>query len=102
MDCNFCLSDRRGAIRDVGWLESPATGLRMVIRTTEPGLQVYDAARINVPVPGLDGREMGNYAGLALEPQVWPDAIHHPDWPQPVLRPGETYAQHTQFVFSRG
>ncbi len=102
MDCNFCLSGERGAIRDIGWLESPATGLRMVIRTTEPGLQVYDAARISVPVPGLDGREMGNYAGLALEPQVWPDAIHHPDWPQPVLRPGETYAQHTQFVFSRG
>lgn len=102
MDCNFCLGRARAPIREVGWLESPASGVRMAIRTTEPGIQVYDAARIDVPVPGLDGRRMGNYAGVALEPQVWPDAIHHPDWPQAVLRPGETYDQRTEFAFTRG
>jgi aldose 1-epimerase len=83
----------------VAWVSSAASGVELVIRTTEPGLQVYDAARINVPVPGLDGRKMGPFCGLALEPQVWPDAIHHADWPQAALRPGETYDQHTQFIF---
>lgn len=102
IDCNFCLSDARAALREIGWLESPASGVRMTMRSTEPGLQVYDAGRIEVPVPGLDGRPIRPHAGLALEPQVWPDAIHHPDWPQAILRPGKTYDQHTQFVFTKG
>ncbi len=101
IDCNFCVSWERLPLRDVGWVRSAVSGLTMRIRTTEPGLQVYDAARLDVPVPGLDGRKMGPFCGLALEPQVWPDAIHHPDWPQAVLSPGDTYDQHTQFVFSR-
>lgn len=100
IDHNFCTAEARGAIRAVA--ELSAGGLRMVVRTTEPGLQVYDGAPLDVPVPGLDGCRMGAHAGIALEPQLWPDAIHHPDWAQPVLRPGETYDQHTQFVFAKG
>lgn len=99
IDHNLCLSRERRAIRDVATLSSG--GVTMTIRTTEPGLQVYDAATLDIPAPGLGGRRMAAHAGLALEPQVWPDAIHHPDWPQPILHPGETYVQHTQFVLTK-
>jgi len=73
----------------------------MEVRTTDPGIQVYDGAKINVEPPGLDGIRMGPHAGIALEPQVWPDAVHHGSFPQAVLRPGETYRQHTQYAFSK-
>ncbi|MCT8329277.1 aldose epimerase family protein [Albidovulum sediminis] len=99
LDHNFCLGPARVPIREVAELRGGDVAMRVL--TTEPGVQVFDGAPLQVPVPGLDGRRMGAHAGIALEPQVWPDAIHHPDWPQPILRPGETYRQHTQFVFSR-
>ena len=73
----------------------------MAVRTTEPGLQVYDGAKIDIDLPGLSGAPMHAFAGLALEPQIWPDANHNPDFPQAILRPGEIYRQHTQFIFSK-
>lgn len=101
VDHNFCLATERGRIRPVAWLENPETGVKMELRTTEPGLQVYDGAKINVDRPGLTGQPMGRHAGLALEPQIWPDANHHAAFPQAVLRPGECYRQHTQYIFSK-
>ncbi len=102
VDHNFCLSNARQPLRPVARLQSLASGVQMACFTTEPGLQVYDGSGIATKVPGLRGQQMGACAGLALEPQVWPDAHHHKNFPQAVLRPGETYHQHTQFVFSKG
>ena len=101
VDHNFCLSRERGPLRPVARLASPASGVAMELRTTEPGLQVYDGAKINVDLPGLSGQTLGAHVGIALEPQVWPDANHHDDFPQAVLRPGEVYQQHTQYIFSK-
>lgn len=74
-------SDSDG-LREVARLE--AHGWRLVLTSDQPGLQVYTAA-------GFDGRPFPPYAGVALEPQLPPDAVHHPGWPSPLLRPGETY-----------
>lgn len=101
LDHNFCLSPARGPLRPVAWLRNPANSVSMELRTTEPGLQVYSGARVNVDVAGLTGAPMRAHAGIAMEPQVWPDANHHPAFPQAVLRPGEQYRQHTQYVFSK-
>ena len=101
VDHNFCLSRARRALRPVAWLENPATGVAMELRTTEPGLQVYDGAKINIDLPGLTGQPMRAHAGIALEPQIWPDANHHAGFPQAVLRPGERYAQQTQYIFTK-
>lgn len=101
LDHNFCLSVSRQALRPVAWLQSPVSGLRMTLCTTEPGLQVYDGTAIDIDIAGLDGRPMRAHAGIAMEPQVWPDANHHPDFPQALLLPGEHYHQHTQYIFTK-
>jgi aldose 1-epimerase len=102
LDHNLCLSDDRVALREVARLRSAASGVEMRLATTEPGLQVYDGAKLATPVPGLDSRTYRAHAGVALEPQVWPDAPNQPGFPSAVLRPGETYRQITEFSFSKG
>jgi aldose 1-epimerase len=99
-DHNFCLADARVPIRPVAWLTAPEGGLTLTVETTEPGLQVYDGAMIAAGMPGLDGRPLAPHAGLALEPQLWPDAPNHPGFPPALLRPGEVYEQHTVLAFT--
>lgn len=81
-------------------LESPVTGIAMDLWTTEPGLQVYDGGFMPVPQPLRGGRPGVRYGGICLEPQRFPDAIHHPGFAGSVLRPGETYRQRTEYRFS--
>jgi aldose 1-epimerase len=70
--------------------------------TTEPGIQFFDAAPIQFPAPGLDGRRYGPRAGLCLEPQRFPDSPNQPHFPGALLRPGETYGQVTEYRFAFG
>jgi len=101
IDHNFCLSRERVALRPIATLTSQESSVQLQLSSTEAGLQVFDSAPMAVPVPGLDGRHMGAYAGLALEPQVWPDSPNQAAFPQAILRPGERYEQHTRYTFSR-
>ncbi|HZP21531.1 MAG TPA: aldose epimerase family protein [Bauldia sp.] len=82
-------------------LMSPKSGIALDVASTEPGVQFYDGVSMNVTVPGLDGRKYPVNGGCCFEPQFFPDAINHANFPSPVLRPGQTYRQTTTFTFSR-
>jgi len=97
LDHNYCLSLNRQKIRPVAWLKSNSVSLQ--INSTEPGIQVYDGHGLDVQINGLDGRFLGAYAGIALEPQLWPDSPNRKDFASPYLFPGEVYSQHTQYQF---
>lgn len=79
---------------------SDKSGLRMEVWTTEPAVQFYDAAKMSLPVPGLDGVRYGPCAGLCLEPQHVPNSPNMPQFPSTVLRPGEAYRQVTEYRFA--
>lgn len=100
LDSNFCLSKTIEPLRDVATVTSLAADLSLTIATDQPGLQVYNAPEFSPPAGGLDGRRYENFAGLAIEPQNWPNAPREPQFPNAVLRPGETYVNHSQFKFS--
>jgi aldose 1-epimerase len=99
LDINFVL-DRGGDLRFAAAVEAPDRLLRMEVHTTEPGLQVYDGDHLRPSHPGLDGHSHFRNAGLCLEPQKFPDAINHPGFASPVLRPGERYRQITEYRFT--
>ncbi|MGV8937751.1 MAG: aldose epimerase family protein [Allorhizobium sp.] len=100
-DHNFCLGQARGPKRSVALARSINSGIVMEVRTTEPGVQFYSGSKLNVPVPGLQGRKYGAFAGFCLETQSWPDAVNHQNFPNAVLRPGERLIQETDYVFSK-
>lgn len=93
LDHNFCLSRGQVALREVLHLQG-ISGVRLGVATTEPGVQVYDARGARRP-------GCGNYEGLAIETQGWPDAPSQPAFPSIALRPGETRAQITEWRFAR-
>ncbi|WP_232831676.1 aldose epimerase family protein [Pseudogemmobacter bohemicus] len=98
-DHNLCLAIARQPLRPVAVLKGQS-GIRMEVETTEPGLQIYDGRHFN-GLPGLDGRRYDGYAGIALETQLWPDAVNQAGFPDTILRPGETYRAMTRYRFYR-
>ena len=72
----------------------------MSLFSTEPGVQFYSAAPLNCPAPGLDGQHYGAHAGLALEPQAFPDSPNRRHFTNCVLRPEDEYRQVSEFRFA--
>ncbi len=73
--------------------------LAIDVLSDQPGLQIYTADAM-AGVPGLTGT-YGPRAGVALETQNFPDAPNQPSFPDPFLRPGQTYASTTIWRFRR-
>ena len=78
-------------------LEDPVSGRKMEVITDCPGIQFY--AGNFLQADGKGGIQYGLRSGVALETQFWPDALHHPDWAQPITRAGETYRSETIYRF---
>jgi len=87
------------ALVDAARLHDPASGRTLRLATTAPGLQVYAGGYLDGSIVGRSGRRYRQGDGLALEPQGFPDAVHHAHFPSVVLRPGEVYRQRSVFAF---
>lgn len=99
-DNNFCLAAQRRTPQKVAQLASPHSGITMDVVTSEPGLQLYTGHKLNAPVAGLNGRIDKPFAGLCLEPQMWPNAPDNPAFPSILLHPGKPCEQISRFKFT--
>jgi aldose 1-epimerase len=89
-DHNFILNGERGTLRSAATLVDPKSGRALEVLTTAPGIQVYSGIHLN-DVQGKGGRLYKRYGGICLEAQNFPDAPNKPEFPSPILRPGEEY-----------
>lgn len=90
-----------GRLHSVCTVSDPKTGRKMEILTDQSGLQFYSGNFFSGAYCGkVAGQTIGHREALALETQKWPDGINHPGFPDTVLRPGQTYTQHTVYRFS--
>lgn len=85
-DHNYILGEGN-TLKMAARLEEPRSGRIMEVRTTQPAVQLYT------------GNHVGHTA-VCLETQHYPDAIHHPDFPSIVIRPGKPLKESTLFTFS--
>ena len=101
-DTNFIANRQPDAtgLAPIARLRSPRNGLTLALHSTEPGVQFYDAAKLNCPVPGHDGAHYGPHAGVCLEPQRFPDSPNRRHFSPCVLRPGELYRHVSEFRFA--
>ena len=100
IDHNWVLNTRGNIAEACASLESPATGIRLDVYTTEPGIQVYCGNFLDGTVKGKKGIAYGFRAAVCLETQKYPDTPNKPEWPSAVLRPGEKYESRCIYKFS--
>ncbi len=96
-DHNFVL--RKGsamALCAYVWHED--SGRSMEVITDQPGVQLYTACTTNYE-GGRGGMHYGNYSGLCLETQHFPDSPNYENFPSAILRPGEKYDTTTIYAF---
>ena len=79
-------------------LKDPASGRKMSVKTTQPGIQLYTSNFIE-GFMGKQGIVYHNHDAVCLETQCYPDSPNHPDFPDCILKPGEVYHQITQYIF---
>lgn len=97
-DLNYVLDNLSGGLMFAGSLKEETTGRQVEVYTTQPGIQLYTGYWI--PELEIGGKnKFGNYSGVALETQHYPDSINHPDFPSVVLKPEETYHEQTIYKF---
>ncbi len=101
-DINFCARGFRSGLARAATVRSSRNGLAMEVWTDQPGVQFYDAHKVDIPVEGIHGHRYGARCGLCLEPQVFPNSPNIPHFPTCILRPGEKWRQVTELRFAAG
>lgn len=96
-DHNLCLSApiESNGLRPCLVAIDPASGRRLRLATTEPGVQLYTGAHFDGG-PGKRGARYPRFAGFAAETQRFPDSPNNPQFPSARLDPGQTYRHRMQ------
>jgi len=88
-------------VSEIARLRHPESGRVMTVQTTAPGVQLY-SGNFLFGQKGKDGKTYRLRSGVCLETGHFPDSIHHPRFPNSVIRPGETYRHTCVYAFASG
>ena len=96
-DGNYVLDAGRDVTKPVATVKGPDGVLTLKLWTDRPGLQMYNGVMTDVRAPGLGGKSYGRYSGFCLEDQAFPDAVHHPHFPNIIITPDKPYSHWCEF-----
>jgi aldose 1-epimerase len=99
-DNHFIRRSTKGELARTAVLRHPSSGLTMTTLTTQDTVQIYSAAILDGTLVGKSGIPYIKHAGLCLECQGCPGAVHTPALGNIILRPGRRYDHTTVYAFS--
>jgi aldose 1-epimerase len=99
-DHNYVLRGPAGTVRLAARLEDPESGRVMELLTSAAGVQFYSGNFLDGTVTGKSGHIYRQGDALCMEPQVFPDAPNHADFPSARLDPGKVYSNTIVYRFS--
>lgn len=97
----FCVTgyDPDAAPRHALHAIDDASGRTLDICITAPGAHLYTGNWLG-DVGAKDAASYAPHNGFAFEPEYYPDAVHHMDWPQPVCMPQHPYRERIVYRFA--
>ena len=93
VDHNLVLDSTRDIGLPAATIYSQQSNLELKLWTGEPGLQLFNAPDMNIPVAGLKGEKYSPFSGVCLEAQHFPDSLNRPEWPSIICTPDNPYTQ---------
>jgi len=90
IDHNYILEDQTMK-ESVAKIYSKKTGLGVEYFTNQNGIQFYTGNMMLDKYVGKHDKSYGFQYGMCLEPQHFPDAINHQNFPSPILRKNKNY-----------
>ena len=98
-DHNWVLDHPKGELALAAKAMDPASGRVMECYTDLPGIQFYTANFLTDELPGKGGAHYDYRHAFCFETQYYPDAVHKPDFPSPILKAGQEYKTTTIYKF---
>jgi len=92
-DLNLVLDTSRDLAEPLAVVRGPDGELTLKLWSDRPAVQLYNSVNMpaELPAPGLGGKRYGKYAGLCLEDQMYPGALHQPHFPSIIHSPEDPY-----------
>lgn len=101
-DLTYVLRNQSGKLALAATAYDSLSGRAMEVYTTEPGVVFYTGNYLSERTKGRGGKPFAKNGAFCLETQHFPDSPNHPDFPNSILRPGETYQSQTVYKFMTG
>lgn len=100
-DFNWVLDTDGDLSKLAAEVHDPASGRRLLMYTTEPGVQLYTSNFLDGSIKGKGGKTYPHWSAFTLETQHFPDAPNQPEFKSTRLDPGQTYTQTTLYRFPK-
>ncbi len=99
-DVTFVLNNDSAKLVLAAHAFEPLSGRVMEVYTTEPGVVFYSGNWLSENVTGRNGVPFTQHGAFCLETQHFPNSPNIPEFPNTILRPGETFTSQTIYKFS--